>query len=364
MQAVVLVATHDTRYNSFGTKVPMPLVDVAGEVYLTTLIKRLVDIPQLNAVHIIVNEAIRGAVEEWHRSLPPFAVSVTVVSDGTLQVDDRKGAIGDLIFAIDHHRLDVDLVVVGGDNWVSYDLVGFVEKAKHRSPAVIVTRIAPGPLSSRFGWVELDETERIVKFLEHSEHDPSHTAWKASCVYYLNRNNLKCLQQFANEQSTVCSPGTFFAWLADRIAVYGIAETGRSIGTQETQALRGADFLEWREAARSLKQVSSHVELMTALSDSDPNVRIVAARLLGQSRQLLSESARQQVISALLRMLNDPAANDVNASPFECDEDAIEFVSATAAASLAALRYAGSVPGVFEKAKNEGWAVCERRNKT
>jgi len=380
MQCVVLVATHDKRHNRLGEAVPMPLVDVMGEPYLTTLVRWLSVLPDLEVVHVVTNEAIRQKVEEWHSALPPGRVAVTVFSDGTLRQEDRKGAIGDLLLAVEHHHIKDDLIVIGGDNWFTYDLVDFVAKARERCPAVIVTCVAKGARPSRFGWVELDSTGRIVRFTEHPPTEPTEMPLKASCVYYLGAGDLKWLSQFAVEQSTVCSPGTFFSWLAARIPVYGVLQTSYRGGPNDLAVpLPGPDYLEWRdiirsaanpdystwerEAARCLPYVSSHQELAAALRDPNANVRIVAARLLGQSRDLLSSSAREAVIEALLRVLEDPAQNDITSSSFGCDDESAYFVSATAAESLVVLGYAQDTTLVFEKARAAGLPVCECRNK-
>lgn len=379
MQSVVLVATHDTRLNQAGQEVPMPLVDVGGEPYLTTLVKRLALIPGLETVRVVVNEAIREAVEDWHADLQPSPVPVTVLSDGTWTKAEMKGAIGDLLFAMEQHQIDDDLLIVGGDNWFTYDLGDFVSKAEKASPAVVVVQIEQGARATRFGWVELGEDQKILKFHEHPPSEVGTATWKASCVYYLDRDNLKWVSTYANDHTPICSPGTFFAWLVEQIPVHGIPEQSFLDQGNEgaTQRLAGADYLEWRDivrnaanpdystwerqAARQLSHASSHTELLETLKSPEVNLRIISARLLGQAKHLLTDAAVETVTASLLEALADAGQNDI-ADDFECDDDSAFFVSATAAESLVALGYAEDVTAVYAKAKHAGVSTFECRN--
>src|SRR5438445_3892043 len=138
MHAVVLAATYERKHNAQGKVVPLPLLDLTGEPYLTTLVKKLAIIQNMKCVHIITNGVLKPELDQWAASLPPTGAPVRVISDETEIPEDRLGAIGDLIFTLKAEAIREDVLVVGGDNWFTYDLQEFVERSITLSPAVIV----------------------------------------------------------------------------------------------------------------------------------------------------------------------------------------------------------------------------------
>ncbi|HUG71728.1 MAG TPA: sugar phosphate nucleotidyltransferase [Pirellulaceae bacterium] len=370
MRGIALAATHETRLTASGRRVPLPLVDVVDEPYLTTLCRRLAAVPDMSEIIVVTNDAIFREIEDWAASLPDLGVTVRSVNDGTLQPEDRKGAVADILFALDAIGVEDDILIVGGDNWFTYDLNEFVQQSLDRSPSVAVTRVSPGPLTSRFGWVELADGGLISRFVEHPGSSTSDQTLKASCVYYLSANDLSWLQEFEKTESTVCSPGTFFAWLVERADVFGIELKGKWHGDR---ASRGPDALSlrdivrqvanpryttWeRQAAKELEWATSHADLVDALEDQDANKRIIAAQLLGHSRatdeygrELLSKQGLEAVISALLRHLGDDATNTTDGTWQSDDDERPVSVSDTVARSLMNLGYAESPQAVREKA--------------
>lgn len=381
MHALILAATYERKLNGDHREVPQPLVDIqAGEPYLTTLANRLVTLPGLHAIDIVTNEVIKAELQDWAaRYQAPEGVSIRVLGDGTSRPQDRLGAVGDIIFTIREAGIQDDTLIIGGDNWFTYKLNDFVEKARDHTPAVVVARVISGTHSARFGWVQVDDEGRIIRFYEHPTGSAGGANLKASCVYYLARSDLRWLETFSQDRSTVCSPGTFFAWLAERIPVYGIEMSSWvDISPSKGQALTGADFLEFRDlirvhadprystwerpAARKLLGASCHDDLIEALTDSDTNVRIIAALLLGRTSHLISQDEKNLVVDALVRLLADPSQNEIEVEGFEHDQEVSHHVSATAAEALAVLGYAETASAVFERARREGKRVQETRN--
>ena len=80
MRALVLSATHETKVNSSGTQVPLPLVDIhqENEPYLTTLVKRLSALAELEGITVVTNDAIKGALDRWAKSLPSLPVPARI----------------------------------------------------------------------------------------------------------------------------------------------------------------------------------------------------------------------------------------------------------------------------------------------
>ncbi len=375
MYVVVLAGSHERGINSAGTEVPYPLLDLYQEPYLTTLVRKVSGLPHLQGVVVVTNDAIGPEIDEWAAALPSGLPRVLAISDGTRTPEDRLGAIGDLRYALEAAGVDTDVLVLGGDNWFTYDLQDFVRQVQDRTPAVLVTPFRPSWRCSRFGLVRVTPAGRVVEFLEKPDRTEAH--WRASCVYYFGARDLKWLDEFAESESTECSPGTFFAWLVDRTPVYAMQTEGTwyDIGGSSPTAAKGPDFLAirdmvrhlaspafstWeRSAARELQWVTSHEQLQAVLDDEDPNRRIIAAMLLGHAAWLLSEEGQADVIRSLLERLADPGFNQYEYASHQEDEDTIVYVSVTVAESLVRIGYADSVQGVFRRASEEGHPTGE-----
>ncbi len=387
MKVIVLAATHKRLINNLGREVPLPLVDIAetpylSKPYLSVLMERLDRLADVDYATIVTNDAIKIELEMWSQTLSGVKIPFRIVSDGTLRPEERKGPVGDLIFALREAHIDDDVLVIGGDNWFTYDLASFVASARKKAPAVVVTRIVYDAQPNRFGWVELNAEKRIVAFLEKPEEPLSSSFLKASCVYYLDRASLARLDEFGAEHETTCSPGTFFAWLSARTAVFGVESPSSwyDIGTRVGMSrLFGPDFIRFRDmvrhhvhptystwqknAAWKLQWVTSCDDLIDALHDRDVNVRIIAAMILGNSAELMTEPVKTRVIDALLQALNDPSQNQITADEgWEEDEDESVHVSATASKALVALGYERNISAVVERAGREGHPVQKTRN--
>jgi glucose-1-phosphate thymidylyltransferase len=375
MVTIVLAATHEKGVNSKGELVPRPLLEIDNkEPLLSVLVKKLAGIcsNQNMKIYVVTNEAIRKKMETWAEDFP----DVRVISDDTQTVQDQKGAVGDLIYAIKHENINADILVIGGYNWFTFDLSAFVEHAKLHSPSVIVTSISPVLKSSRFGMVQMDENDRIVKFSEKP--DKSTSELKASCVYYFSASDLKWLDEYAKNHSTLCSPGTFFEWLVDHTVVYGMKMTATwyDIGDPIIKNIKGPDYIKirdiirsyanplystWeREVAQKLQWVSSHEELLEVLKDKDIkniNARIVATRILGHIGNMVNDEGKSIIINELISLLNDDSMNAYTYAVYQEDEESAFYIAATAAESLALLGYARNNKEVFDKADKAGIPV-------
>lgn len=380
MHAVILAATYQRLENPDGKKVPLVLLKLKDDPLLTALVKKLSGVSDLRYIIVVVNETIKPELDEWVKSITPRIVTVRIISDGTKNEREKLGAIGDLIYAIKHAKIKDDLLVIGGDNWFTYDILKFVEQARSRSPAVVVTPYRTRLSSSRFGLVEMNEDNQITKFYEKPS--SSNLKLKASCVYFFSASDLKSLDVFSREHNTVCSPGVYFQWLVNekKESVFGVELEARwyDIGEFRDPNPKGPDFVKIRkmlrnnfslknstwetEATRRLQWVSSHEDLLDCLNDDDPNLRIVVASLLGNMKYLIDPIDVKHVISSLLILLADNSQNEIDYGGFMSDDSEVYFVSACAAKSLVHLGYAEDEQAVFEKARKEGIKVEERRN--
>jgi glucose-1-phosphate thymidylyltransferase len=78
---------------------------------------------------VISNHRFAGHFSDWAKTKRQ---KITVVDDGTSTNETRLGAVKDIQFAIDHLKLDDDMMVIAGDNVLSFSLTEFARYAKEK----------------------------------------------------------------------------------------------------------------------------------------------------------------------------------------------------------------------------------------
>jgi glucose-1-phosphate thymidylyltransferase len=218
------------------------LLPLAGRPMLDYLLDRIVEIEELDEIHLVTNSRFAPAFRGWAETLQQtVAKSVTVHDDGTTTNEDRLGAIGDITFAIEQAGLaGEDLLVVAGDNLIEYSLPDYVEfwRAK-RGSAVALYRCPDPELIRLYGVVELDGDDRIVSFEEKPEQPRSDLA--ATAAYLYRAEELALLPRYLEDGNPPDAPGNFVAWLLDRAPVYGYRFEGGWLDIGDLQQLLQAD---------------------------------------------------------------------------------------------------------------------------
>ena len=352
---------------------PRPLFELERKKpNLTLLVEKVAGIAGRGRILVVTNDAIAAEIEDWAAKLSSELPGAEVLRDGTTTWENRIGAVGDIRLAIERADVSTDLLVIGGGNWLFYDLAAFVARSRSHPASVAVTRIRPGLRQSRFGMVKAAEDGLVTSFEEKPESPVE--GFKASCVYYFAASELRWFEAFEKETgSRQATPGEFLEWFVSseerRLYAVEMAGSWHDVDISGPDALRLREILDrvastgWeREAARQLLWVSYYEDLLEFTDHEDPNIRIVAARVLGRIEDLLDEKGLEVVRAELLRMLNDPTQNDIAYGSSQDDDESSIFVSATAAESLLELGYADDVGAVFKKAQSQQIPVRETRN--
>ncbi len=158
-----------------------------------------------------------------------------VHDDGTSSNEDRLGAIGDMLFVVEHAALDDDLLVIAGDNLFEFSLAEFTAfwRSKGTASAVAVRDVGSLELASHYGIVALDNDGRIVDFEEKPADPPSTLA--ATATYLFHREHARLIRTYLEGEHGADQPGRFVGWLQQHEPVYGWAfdDTWYDIGNHE-----------------------------------------------------------------------------------------------------------------------------------
>jgi glucose-1-phosphate thymidylyltransferase len=223
MKALVLAAGYATRLYPLTKTYPKVLLPVAGRPILDYIIEKLAEVKQVDEVVVVTNDKFFLNFREWRKSFKPEnrAISLRILNDETKTEETRRGAIGDICFALDKEAIHEDLVIFGGDNLFEEGLSLFMEFALNKNQAVTVGVYDIGKKShaSKYGVVSLDRNSKIIDFQEKPAQPQSSLV--ATCLYYVPCDRLGRFAEYARSRSEMDASGSFISWLSKKEQVYG-----------------------------------------------------------------------------------------------------------------------------------------------
>jgi glucose-1-phosphate thymidylyltransferase len=240
MKAVILAAGYGTRLRPLTDRVAKPLLPLAGRPIVSHIYDKLVEVVEVDAVHVVTNSRFARDFARWAaelRGAPP----VHVHDDGTTSDDGRLGAVRDAKLAIDRGDLaDDDVIVVAGDNVFDYSLAEYVRfwRSKAFGSAIAVCERDP-ELVRRYSMVEVDRQDRVVSFVEKPDRPTSNLVGTATYIYC--RQHVWLLDDYLSGQNRGDRPGDFVQWLHDRVPVYAYRFAGPWLDVGNHDQLLDAD---------------------------------------------------------------------------------------------------------------------------
>jgi glucose-1-phosphate thymidylyltransferase len=231
MKAIILAAGYATRLRPLTDTWAKELLPVGGRPIIDRILEKVSQVDDVDAVHVVTNSRKAKAFEEWGRG----RTDVTIHDDGTTSNDDRLGAIGDMLFVVEHAQLDDDLLVIAGDNLFEFSIAELVAfwRDKGTASAVAVRDVGSLELASQYGVVDLDDDGRMRSFVEKPA-DPA-SSLAATATYVFHRDHAKLLAPYLAAEHGSDQPGRFVGWLQRHEPVYGwvFDETWFDIGNHE-----------------------------------------------------------------------------------------------------------------------------------
>ncbi|MBL7070097.1 MAG: nucleotidyltransferase family protein [Candidatus Omnitrophica bacterium] len=227
MKALVLAAGYATRLYPLTKKYPKPLLKVGPKCIIDYAIEKLDSLDEIDEIIVITNTKFVRRFREWSAKAKTNK-KISLVDDLSKTLSDRRGAIGDMSFAINKKRIKDDLLVIGGDNLFDGGLRGFVKfaKASKGSPVLGVYRLKSKKEGKKYGIVALDKSKRVIDFQEKPQNPKSKLA--AMCLYYFPRQRVKLIKSYLSSKSSKTdATGFYIDWLRKKIKVYGFVFKGR-----------------------------------------------------------------------------------------------------------------------------------------
>jgi len=254
MHAVVLAGGYATRLWPVTRNRPKMLLPVGERTVIDRILGELESDDRIEDVYVSTNERFaddfQRHVEHSEFEKPQLSV------EETIDEDEKLGVIGALAQLVDREGLDSsDLLVVAGDNLISFDLSTFLDHFEEKATATLAAYdVGSRQRASSYGLVDLDG-EEVVDFQEKPD-DPPSTLVSIAC-YTFPANDVR-FAEYLDSGNNPDEPGWFIQWLQDRrpIHAFTFEEAWFDIGTPESYL----DAVSWALDGQSVVAADATVE--------------------------------------------------------------------------------------------------------
>ena len=274
MKAVVLAGGYATRLWPITKHRPKMFLPIGDSTVVDRIFADLEADDRVDEVYVSTNERF-AADFEAHLAESEYEKPRLSVEE-TSEEDEKFGVVGALAQLVDREGVDDDLLVIAGDNLMSFDVADFLDYfAEQGSPTLAAYDVDSREKAKSYGLVEL-EGERVVSFQEKPD-DPKSTLVSIAC-YAFPREQLSLLSTYLEGGNTPDEPGWFVQWLQDREPTYAFTFEGAwfDIGTPESYL----DAVGWHLDGESLVAESATLENATV----GENVHVMDGATIVDSR--------------------------------------------------------------------------------
>ncbi len=223
MKCLILAAGYATRLYPLTENFPKPLLEVGDKTILDWLVDDIDTCGKVDEYVVISNHKYARHFEDWAKTKKQ---KITVVDDGTSTNETRLGAVKDVLFAIEKLDLKGDMLVIAGDNVLDFSLTKFVEySTKKNAPCIMRYYETDDKKLLKCGVVTIDDSDRILNMTEKSPEPATH--WCAPPFYYYTEQASGMIEEAINDGCGTDAPGSFIAWLCQKIPTYAMEMPGR-----------------------------------------------------------------------------------------------------------------------------------------
>lgn len=229
MKNIVIAAGYATRLGELTKNFPKPLLKIGNSTILGRMLDDIDQIPEIDEHIIITNHKFAHMFEEWAAGLN-YTKSVIIVDDGTETNDTRLGAVCDLLFAMEKHNIDDDLLVVAADNLLFFTFADFVKFAKEKDSSCIICH-EQRELSKlqRTGVVVFDENNKVINMEEKPQKPKS--IWAVPPFYIYLKKDLDLVRNSVANGCSKDAPGNLVHYFCEHTTMYAwpMAGTGENL---------------------------------------------------------------------------------------------------------------------------------------
>ncbi|MES3161485.1 MAG: sugar phosphate nucleotidyltransferase [Halorubrum sp.] len=272
MKAVVLAGGYATRLWPITRNRPKMFLPVGERTVIDEIFADLEDDDRIDEVFVSTNERFAEVFADYIAASPFEKPTLSV--EETVEEDEKFGVVGALAQLVERESVDDDLIVVAGDNMISFDLAEFTDFFESRgTPALAAYDVGSKDRAKSYGLVSLDG-DRVVDFQEKPD-EPESTLVSIAC-YAFPAETLPDLSTYLADGENPDEPGWFIQWLQSREPVHAFTFDGAwfDIGTADSYldaveyALDGGSLVD-DEATVENSEIGDVVHVMEGATVTD-----------------------------------------------------------------------------------------------
>jgi len=238
MKAIVLAAGYGTRLYPLTLDLPKALLKIGNKFVLEFILEKIKKIKNIEETILVSNNKFFFLFDKWVKE--HNLNGIKIINDLTNSEEERLGALGDLDFVIQKNKINTDILLIAGDNLFDFSLKYFVKTAQKKYCISIgIYDIKDRDKAKRFGVVEIDSRNYVIKFVEKPE-KPFSTLVGIG-IYFIPANKLKLIKEYLKKKYSHDALGHFMEYLLKKKErIYGYRFNGRWFDIGDRKAYREA----------------------------------------------------------------------------------------------------------------------------
>ena len=202
---------------------PKPLLPVAGKPVIDYLVEQIIDLPEVNRIHVVTNakfvEHFNAWQMKWRSAMASKKIALDIHNDGSTDSANRLGAAADLRFVFKQIAKPSKVLVSGGDNIFRFRLEPlWRDFLKGRRHYVIGLPETDENRLMKTGVLALGKENRVLRLHEKPKHPVSR--WFCPPLYFLQPTAWPRLDEFLRTSKSDDAPGYFIDFLSRKEKVY------------------------------------------------------------------------------------------------------------------------------------------------
>jgi len=227
MKAIILAGGHATRLWPITKNRAKPLLPLGEKPIIEYIVE---DMEDVDDIIISTNEKFAGDFEDYIKEYNRENARVVIEEQDS--EEEKPGTIGAIIKLLDKEGLEDDLLVIGGDNYYSFDIADFLEFAQDKdAPANVVYDVEDKDMASSFGIVDT-EGDEITGFEEKPDIPPSTLA--STACYFFPEDKVSLFHEYERHfketdipaEQYLDEPGRLIEWAHERTPMYAYSFSG------------------------------------------------------------------------------------------------------------------------------------------
>lgn len=223
MKAIILAGGFSTRLYPLTHKFPKGLLPLGGQELASYVADDILRTPAISETALVTTACFEADFGTWIDKRYPG--KIRLIGNGVTCLEERLGAIGDLLFALEKTGWDDDILVATSDTYSSLKIADFVAFFNRHPGVATVAYLASSPavIANRLGCATL-KGERVTAFIEKPAVPPS--LYIGVPFYLFPKASLASIRQYRAEGHKLDAPGSIITWFLEREPVYAYEMKG------------------------------------------------------------------------------------------------------------------------------------------